>query len=301
MRHRDCLLIFNAGLIGLLGILLYSGFRLGGREPAERFLASNLAKAAASARAVSARMHSHNDYEQNTPLFDALANRFASVEADIWMGYGVIEVSHLGLSFTGSLRGLYLDPLQKLVDARGSVYGDGKPFYLWLDIKDRRPGLAARLLQELDDYPMFARFSAAAMHPGTVVAILTGFEDAKQEFMHLAPSVPATRDRLSFLGAEYEPDARVSWYTLNWQRYFAWEGDGEMPDPERRALQQLVTGIHSQGRRLRFWNTPETEGFWRAADDAGVDLIGTDELVRMSAFLARRNFKPEIDLARQKR
>src|SRR5438046_1197290 len=65
--------------------------------------------------------HSHNDYEQEQPLSDALRNGFYSVEADIWLVNHEILISHLGWFFTGALKELYLDPLQARVDRLGSV------------------------------------------------------------------------------------------------------------------------------------------------------------------------------------
>src|SRR6267143_1236051 len=60
--------------------------------------------------------HSHNDYEQPRPLLDALALGYRSVEADILLRDGELWVSHKGRSFLGTLRELYLDPLQARMD-----------------------------------------------------------------------------------------------------------------------------------------------------------------------------------------
>ena len=40
------------------------------------------------------RAHSHNDYEQKRPLFEALARGICSVEADIWLVNGKLLVAH---------------------------------------------------------------------------------------------------------------------------------------------------------------------------------------------------------------
>src|SRR5690606_13064648 len=87
------------------------------------------------------RGHSHNDYEQPEPLEDALASRLYSVEADIWLVDGALQISHRPWDYVGRLATLYLDPLQERVDTWGSVYGDDEPFHLWLDIKDSSPAL----------------------------------------------------------------------------------------------------------------------------------------------------------------
>lgn len=58
-----------------------------------------------------------------------------------------------------------------------------------------------------------------------------------------------------------------------------------MPDAERVKLRDMVTRAHSKGRRIRFWATPETPLLWQELKAAGVDLIGTDELEKLSTFL----------------
>jgi len=85
--------------------------------------------------------HSHNDYLRPRPLADAIENGFRSVEADIWLDGGELIVGHDLLAFVGTLQTLYLDPLQRIVDGRGSVYGDGLPIYLWIDLKSREAAL----------------------------------------------------------------------------------------------------------------------------------------------------------------
>ena len=89
--------------------------------------------------------HSHNDYEQRRPLLDALALGYRSVEADIWLRDSELWVSHKGRSLAGTLRELYLDPLQDRVDRLGSVHGDGEPFLLWLDLKSGEEELVLKV------------------------------------------------------------------------------------------------------------------------------------------------------------
>lgn len=40
------------------------------------------------------------------------------------------------------------------------------------------------------------------------------------------------------------------------------------------------------GRLRRFWNTPNRPGVWRVLREAGVDVIGTDDLLALRRFLA---------------
>ena len=63
------------------------------------------------------------------------------------------------------------------------------------------------------------------------------------------------------------------------------DGDGVMPEADRKKLGEIVTKAHAQGRRVRFWGAPDNETFWRAMRAADVDLINTDDLSGVEKFL----------------
>jgi hypothetical protein len=44
---------------------------------------------------------------------------------------------------------------------------------------------------------------------------------------------------------------------------------------------------HAEGRRLRFWNTPDLPVVWRILVGSGVDLIGADDLDALRRFLLK--------------
>ncbi|RDW75533.1 hypothetical protein BP6252_06675 [Coleophoma cylindrospora] len=61
--------------------------------------------------------HSHNDYERNTPLFDALKAGCTSVEADIWLEDSELYVSHhkSQIKPNRTLNTLYINPLLEIL------------------------------------------------------------------------------------------------------------------------------------------------------------------------------------------
>jgi len=79
----------------------------------------------------------------------------------------------------------------------------------------------------------------------------------------------------------------VPWVSENWQKLFSWRWEGTMPAKDRVALRAFVERAHAQGRQVRFWNTPDRREVWQALKEAGPDLIGTDDLAGLAAFLAR--------------
>ena len=231
------------------------------------------------------RGHSHNDYEQRHPLHDALDQHLYSVEADIWLRRGKILISHIGWSFKGSLEDLYLNPLQQLVNRQGSVQGDGRIFFLWLDIKDGSAALRAALHQLLTKYPMLTTFGGRQGVPGMVTVILTGDEDSKAKFVSEHSERRACRDS-NYISVKDAPgDDRWSWYAIKWSDYMHWNGNGPLTPGERQRLVKVTALAHSKGRRLRFWGVPGLEVVWKAALDAGVDQVSADDLPRLHRFL----------------
>jgi glycerophosphoryl diester phosphodiesterase len=92
--------------------------------------------------------------------------------------------------------------------------------------------------------------------------------------------------------SELSPSISAAFMPLvsdNWSKYFAWNGSGPQPAAERAKLQALVREVHAQGRRLRFWGTPETpparEAVWQQLRAAGVDYINSDDLSGLQAWL----------------
>lgn len=257
----------------------FTGVLAGDRFPASESIA----------RKIPHTGHSHNDYEQPHPLNDALAARFPSVEADIWLRGGQLRVSHYGLFFAGSLKDLYLDPIQKRVDELGSVYGDGRPFVLWLDIKSGGPEMARAIQEGLAGYSrMLTQYSSKGVQAGPVTVILTGDGDVKSAYIRDNPERFAARDSNEYGEADPPTDGAWLWYSLYWPSHFSWDGVGLMPDDERKNLQALVAKIHANGRKLRFWGGPDTPEVWEASYEAGVDLIGTDSLAELSGYFTWR-------------
>ena len=276
---------------GRLGILaavvyfffVYSPVRLSLPVVYLRTPASAFGTAAFAAAQVS-EGHSHNDYLQTTPLFDALANRFYSVEADVWRRDGELKLSHLGIEFVGGLRELYLEPLQHLVNRLGSVYGDGKRFILWIELKENDPLLVQDLQKMLSRYPMLTRFNDRTVIPGPVTVVLTGVDSAKRAYVSLFSDRYACRDSQDFSYRDPPLDNRWCWYTLSWADYFSWDGNGVMPKDQLRDLRRVVAAVHATGKKLRIYDAPDTPAIWQSEYDAGVDLIGTDSVQKFGSW-----------------
>ncbi|MFE2208204.1 phosphatidylinositol-specific phospholipase C/glycerophosphodiester phosphodiesterase family protein [Streptomyces rubiginosohelvolus] len=242
--------------------------------------------------------HAHNDYLHPRPLHDALAHGFTSVEADIFLVDGELLVAHepATLDPSRTLASLYLDPLAALVRAgHGSVHPHHRaPLQLLIDIK--ADGVAA--YRELDrqlrrHQRMFTRYQRGRVVPKAVTAVISGDRAAR------AP-MEAQRTRLAFYDGRLDdlgtpaPASFAPLVSANWTQNFSWLGAGPFPLAERDRLRTLVTTAHREGRRIRFWATPdvagpEREAVWSELLAAGVDYLNTDDLAGLEKFLRARS------------
>jgi hypothetical protein len=71
----------------------------------------------------------------------------------------------------------------------------------------------------------------------------------------------------------------------NWNSHFRWRGQGPLRESERQRLRDLVQQTHAEGRRIRFWAIPDVAAAWSEMLRAEVDLINTDNLAGLQAFL----------------
>lgn len=236
------------------------------------------------------RAHAHNDYLHERPLLDALDHGFTSVEADIFLVDGKLLVAHTRreLEPERTLQALYLDPLRQRVTARGgSVYPSGGPFHLLIDLKSDGVPTYAALARVLAEY----------------ADIISAVRDGKREQKAVDVSISGNRpialvsaERLRYAGIDgrlsdldsERPAHLMPLVSDNWRTHFKWRGSGPITDAERKKLHDTVARAHAGGRRIRFWATPDNVAMWRELDDAGVDMINTDDLAGLEKFLRGR-------------
>lgn len=236
------------------------------------------------------RAHAHNDYEHPRPLFDALERGFCSVEADVYLVEGQLLVAHdrKDVKPARTLAALYLEPLRERVKRNaGRVHRNGPALVLLVDVKSEAAPTYAVLHHELKTYAaMLTTFRGGRTEPGAITVIVSG-NRAREEMLAQPVRYAAIDGRTADL--EANPSAAlVPIISDNWQKLFTWRWEGAMPEEQRTALRAWIDRAHAQGRRVRFWNTPDRPDAWAVLLDAGVDMIGTDDLPGLQRFLLAR-------------
>ncbi len=240
--------------------------------------------------------HSHNDYEHERPLFDALDCNFKSFEADVYSIGDSLFVAHdfdkIGPGRT--LRKLYLEPLKKrITENGGSVYGNAEEIILFIDIKDDGLKTYKLLHKILQDYkPYFTFFENGIKTKSSILAVVSGnrpFEFMKSQALRFAGFDGRLKNLDSGIPASVMPIV-----SDNWSKHFTWDAIGELPANEKNKLHSLVSKAKSNGYMLRFWGTPnktekQRNAIWKELSSAGVDLIGTDYPKELQKYLQTTN------------
>jgi len=239
--------------------------------------------------------HAHNDYMHKRPLFDALKNGFRSIEADVFTLGDSLYVAHdrKDIKPGRTLRALYLEPLMKYFsEDLLTIYDSASPLILLIDIKDH--GLTTyKLLDRIlnESREILSKISPEGYVRGSVMVVVSGNRPVDY-MMQQTQRFAFVDGRMNDLTVEYSP-VLMPLISDRWTKYFSWKGKGDMPEKERTQLRLYVQQAHDNGQLIRFWATPDTPGkereaVWIELLEAGVDLINTDDLAGLQAYLSAR-------------
>ncbi len=232
--------------------------------------------------------HSHNDYLQKRPFYDAWSNRFGSMEIDLFLVEGKLLVAHTPREITPerTIEALYIEPLLNQIRInRGKVWPDGGKLQLLIDLKTG--GETLRALEQLL-MPIREHFDTAN-NPDAVRLVISGNGPAPDQFDRYDEIFFFDgRANIDYTDAQSE---RVAFYSAPFRSFSAWRGEGTLPESDARKIEEYVDSIHAAGKKVRLWGCPDTEAAWRTFIDLGVDYLNTDNPSGMAIFLNDRNSK----------
>lgn len=235
-------------------------------------------------------IHSHNDYANSIPFYRAYTNGFNSIEADIFLVDGTLLVSHSDkyLFPERTLKGMYLDPiayeLRRDTTRRLNLLIDVKA-----DYKKVLPALV-KALKPLDAYLL------SAENPyGRLKILISGNRPTPADYNDYPKSLWFDDD-LVYPHTQAEWD-RVGQVSLNFENWSKWKGQGAIPEADRKRLQKTVDSVHTHtGKLVRFWGAPDTIESWDTQIGFGADIIGTDKIEQLAAYLQKKSLRKPITM-----
>ncbi|KFF73296.1 alkaline phosphatase [Chryseobacterium sp. P1-3] len=224
--------------------------------------------------------HSHNDYMQEVPFWQAYYAQFGSIEADVFLVKGKLWVAHTEkeLSADRTLENLYLDTISKQIKLnKGNIYPDpNRKLQLLIDIKqDYKTSLNA-LVNTLKKYPEITGNSG-------IKIVITGGRPQPDDFKNYP-------DYLYFDGdpdKNYTEDQlkRIGMFSADLPGLVKWNGKGIPRDEETAKIKSVVEKAHARKKPVRFYGAPDFPNAWVNLMDLGVDYINTDHIPDLKKFM----------------
>ncbi|MCU0339851.1 MAG: phosphatidylinositol-specific phospholipase C/glycerophosphodiester phosphodiesterase family protein [Spirosomaceae bacterium] len=228
----------------------------------------------AQARYTSAQVHSHNDYAQVNPFFGAYQLRCGSIEADVFLQNGELMVAHTPFEIRPerTLKSLYLEPLQKEFQHKR-----GEPLQLLIDLKTASKPTLDTLVSQLRQY------RALIAKRSRLKIVISGNMPPPTDFGQY-PSWIYFDGRFTQTYSAKELK-RVALFSMSFGSVGKWSTNEELSKETQQKALEWVQKAHQQGKKIRFWATPDTPQAWQMLQSLGADWIGTDNPPRVVEFL----------------
>lgn len=234
------------------------------------------------------KIHSHNDYQQRVPLYQAYAQQLASIEADVFATGRADEVlvahDRKDLPQALTLDQLYIRPLVSLYRQHGGRawrHSEQSPVLL-IDLKMPADSVMHLIVAKLDAFP---DVFDPQTNPLAVRVVISGSVPDATRFDAYPAFIYFDGSRLDYTDRQLQ---RIYMISLNLRRYTQWDGRSALSGTDRRTLTDVIRQAHALGKPIRFWGTPDTELAWKTFRELGVDYINTDQPEACAAFFRQQ-------------
>ncbi|KAI0444719.1 hypothetical protein F4803DRAFT_511011 [Xylaria telfairii] len=229
--------------------------------------------------------HSHNDYDHDIPVFQALSAGCIGMEADVWLFQGDVIIGHILPTLGRTLRAQYVNPLKAIIDHNGgSVYKSrpGQTLVLLVDFKTSDTGTLDAVVKALDPLRQagyLSRLENGVFVKKAITVVASG--SAPFDRISTGDGVP-NRDifydaNLGALGGTTYTSQNSYVASADFQDVV---GDAKTPTlttAQMNTITNEVNQAHAKGLVARYWNLPG-EYLWESLKALGVDLLNADDL-----------------------
>lgn len=228
-----------------------------------------------------AQAHSHNDYEQKRAFKEAYEQQFGSIEADLFLVNDTLYTAHNAddIIKDRTFTKLYLNPiLAQIKKNEGGIYAQKDlTLQLLIDLKTPAEETLAALVKILEPY------KDLLAPKGTLKIVVSGNTPAPEKFGQYP----------SFIFFDGRPEitytpiqlVRIGLISQTFEKYSKWDGEGSLPEKEKKSISKVIKQTHDLGKKMRFWATPDNINSWKTMMALGVDYLNTDKVIQMGDYL----------------
>ncbi|MCG1036527.1 alkaline phosphatase [Polaribacter sargassicola] len=212
-------------------------------------------------------IHSHNDYNQSVPFWNAFANGATSFEADIFLKDNHLYVAHNyeDISASKTLETLYLKPIETVFNME---YKKDKQLILLVDIKSDAIKTLNKLVEILEKHPK-------VINNKNIKIIISGNRPKASNYVKYP-------DFIFFDYQELETEVssevwkKIAMVSLNFKQFSEWNGKGRLTHDDEKRVADVLAKADKTNKPFRFWASPDSKRAWRVLSEMGVDIINTD-------------------------
>lgn len=222
------------------------------------------------------QIHSHNDYRQLVPFYQAYSQRVTSIEADLFYKDGALLIGHdlEDLSKDATFDEMYVQPLVKIFKQNGGKAwknSDDK-LTLLVELKSATEPTLTAVVKLLGKYPEVFN---PAKNANAVKIAITGNVPKRADFKKYPKFISFDG---TFQDYSSEELGRVAMISVPFFEYAHWNGKGAMTAPQKAAVQGAIDAAHKLNKPIRFWASPDGVTAWNTLHHMGVDIINTDKV-----------------------
>lgn len=225
------------------------------------------------------KIHSHNDYLQKAPFWEAYAAGASSIEVDVILKDGQLMAAHEmeSINPAKTLQSLYLDPIREGIK---NELIEEINFTLLVDLKTSALPTLEVLQEIMLDY---IDLTYSENNPKGLKLIISGNRPEVEDYQNYPEWM--LFDYQSTDLNDNLPWSKIGMVSLSFRQFSIWNGKGRMVETQQEKLQNFIDKVHSFNKPVRFWGTPDSKTAWKAFFEMGVDYINTDKPYEANSYL----------------
>lgn len=211
-------------------------------------------------------VHSHNDYSQAVPFWNAFSAGATSIEVDVFLKNNTLYATHSEADIIEerTIENMYLEPLQKVVSLG---LGNTHNIQLLIDVKSEAHKTLEELIEVVNKYPELIKNNKISF-------IISGNRPKPDEYKNYPDFIKF--DYQSLDNISLDAWEKVALISLDFGNFSQWNGKGRLIKTDKEKITEVIKIAHSFNKPFRFWGTPDSKSAWKCFTDLGIDFINTD-------------------------
>ena len=225
------------------------------------------------------KIHSHNDYVQARPFWEAYESGANSIEADVFLADGKLYVAHekKEINPERTLEKLYLEPLNKILKSKKR-----QELQILIDLKTSAEPTLQAVSEAIQKYPKLAKAYSKKKY---IKFVISGNRPSMTEYSKYPSYIFFDHQSLSDLSKGDK--SKIALVSFSFGSFSKWKGQQPITDEEKLKLRTIIDSVHTYGYPIRFWATPDTPLAWKTLNYLSVDFINSDNPRASKAFFAK--------------